>query len=140
MGGCTIGEGTSVAADPGTPAYVDDGYADPSWQLRTGETIMPIAGEVAYSDLSGTAVVDDGIDFFQLRPADVIQTLDVLNGEAAQESVLDQQFEDLPEAVEALNAAFTEVVLDLKPLDGGPLETDYALTVTPLAVPRTLTL
>ena len=138
--GCTIGEGTSVAADPGTPAYVDDGYADPGWQLRTGETIMAVAGEAAYSDLSGTAVQDDGIDFFQLRPADVIQRLDVVNGEAAQAAVLDQRFEDIPAAVEALNDAFTEVVLDLKPLTGGPFETDYALTVTPLAVPRTLTL
>ena len=138
--GCTIGNGVAQSATAGTPAYVEDGYTEPGWQLRTGETFAAIAGEVAYGDLSGTAVVDDGIDFFDLEPPDVIQALDVINGEAAQAAVLDQRFEDIPAAVEALNGVHTEVVLDLKPLTGGPFETSYSLAVTPLAVPRTLTL
>ena len=138
--GCTIGAGSAQAADPGHPAYADDGYAEPGWQLRTGETVAPIAGEVAYDDPSGVAVDDDGLDFFRLAAADVILRLDVLNGEAAQAAVLAGRFEDIPAAVEALNAVHSQVVLDLKPLSGGPFETRYDLTLTPLAVPRTLTL
>lgn len=120
--GCMIGAGTVQGAAPGVPAYVDDGYADPGWQLRIGESFAVVPGEIAYEDLSGVAVVDDGIDFFALAPADVIQALDVIDGEAAQAAVLDQRF--------------TEIVLDLKPLTGGPFETHYAMTVTPLAVQR----
>jgi hypothetical protein len=50
------------------------------------------------------------------------------------------RFEDIPAAVEAVNAAFTEVVLELLPLGGGPFETDFAIAVSPLSVRRTLTL
>ena len=54
--------------------------------------------------------------------------------------MLNGRFEDIPAAVEAVNAAFTEVVLELRPLVGGPFETDFAIPVSPLAVRRTLTL
>lgn len=138
--GCTIGNGTGQSAADGLPAYVEDGYVEPGWQRHVGQTIMAVAGEVAYGDLSGEVISDDGIDFFNLAPADVIRALEVINGEDAQAAVLDRRFEDIPAAVEALNAAHTEVVLDLKPLTGGPFETNYVLAVTPLAVPRTLTL
>ena len=136
--GCTIGTGTTRAADAGVPAYAEDGYADAGWQLRAGETIVAIPGEVTYPDLTETPIADDGIDFFRLAPADVIGRLEVLNGEAAQAAALDARFDDIPAAVEALNAVHTEVVLELAPLTGGPFETEVALAVSPLAVPRTL--
>ena len=72
--------------------------------------------------------------------ADVIESLSVLNGESAQAAVLNGRFDDIPAAIEALNAAYTEVVLELTPLVGGPFETSYDIAVSPLAVPTTLTL
>ena len=119
--GCTIGNGTSQDADPGVPTYVDDGYADPRWQLRAGETIAAVPREVTYPDLTEMPITDDGIDFFRLAPADVIVALDVLNGETAQAAALDARFEDIPAAVEALNAVHTEVVLDLDAADRRPV-------------------
>ena len=138
--GCTIGNGTTRSAEPGTPAYVDDGYVKAGWQLRAGETIAPIAGEVTYPDLTEAPIEDDGIDFLRLEPADVIESFTVLNGEAVQAAVLDGRFADIPAAIEALNAAHTEAVLDLMPLTGGPFETEFAIAVSDLAVPRTLAL
>ena len=138
--GCTIGNGTIRTAEPGTPAYVEDGYAEPGWQLRTGATIEAVPGEIIYSDLAQAAIEDDGIDFFHLQPADVIASLKVLNGEAAQAAVLEGRFEDIPAAVEAVNAAHSEVILELRPLTGGPFVNELVIAVSPLAVPRTLTL
>jgi len=138
--GCTIGNGATQSAVPGTPTYAADGYMDPGYQLRAGETIEAIAGEVTYPDLTEAPIDDDGINLMDLRAEDAILSLEVLNGEATQAAVLNGRFEDIPAAVEAVNAAFTEVVLDLVPLVGGPFETDFDIPVSPLAVRRTLTL
>lgn len=137
--GCTIGMGAAVAPVSGTASYGDD-YGDDGWQTHIGETVMPIAGEVTYGDLSAVPVADDGIDFFQMWPVSVIQRLEVINGETAQEDALDQQFPDIPAAVEALNAVYTEVWLELRPLVGGPFETDYDVELSRLMVPRTIEL
>jgi hypothetical protein len=138
--GCTIGNGTTRTADPGTSTYAEDGYMNPGYQLRAGETFEAIAGEVTYADLSGAPIADDGVNLIALRPEDAILSLSVLNGEADQAAVLDARFEDIPAAVEAVNAAFTEVLLELRPLVGGPFETELDIAVSPLAVRRTLTL
>ena len=138
--GCTIGNGTTQIADPGIPTYAEDGYMEPGYQLRTGEAHEAIAGEVTYPDLTQAPIDDDGINLMDLRAEAAIISLSVLNGEATQAAVLNGRFEDIPAAVEAVNAAFTEVVLELVPLVGGPFETDFAIPVSPLAVRRTLTL
>jgi hypothetical protein len=108
--------------------------------IGTGETFEAIAGEVTYPDLTGAPIADDGINLMDLRAEDAIVSLSVLNGEAVQAAVLNRRFDDVPAAVEAVNAAFTEVVLELRPLGGGPFETNFAIPVSPLAVRRTLTL
>ncbi len=138
--GCTIGNGTTQSANPGTPTYAADGYMEPGYHLRAGETIEAIAGEVTYADLTQAPIDDDGINLMDLQPEDAIISLSVLNGEAVQAAVLNGRFEDIPAAVEAVNAAFTEVVLELVPLVGGPFETDYDIPVSPVSVRRTLTL
>ena len=138
--GCTIGNDGIRAADPGTPAYAADGYMDAGYQRRDGETLEAIAGEVTYPDLADVPIADDGINLLDLRAEAAILSLSVLNGEAVQAAVLNGRFDDVPAAVEAVNAAFTEVVLELRPLTGGPFETEYAIAASSLAVPRTLTL
>lgn len=67
--------------------------------------------------------------------------LDVINGETAQRNALAADgFADIAEAVEAVNAVFTEVWLELTPLVGGPFILPYDVTVSKLMVPRTITL
>ena len=137
--GCSIGTGATVEGSAGTPTWVEDGYVD-GYQAREGASLMPIAGEVTYADVSGTPVVDDGIDFLNLRPADLLLRFDVTNGEAVQRGVLAATYPDIAAAVAAINAAHTEVCIELRPLIGGSFETTYDVTLSPLMVPRTITL
>ena len=65
--GCTIGNGGSQSAAPGTPTYAEDGYMDPGYQLRAGETFEAIAGEVTYPDLADAPIADDGLNLMDLR-------------------------------------------------------------------------
>lgn len=144
--GCSVGQGNTVTAVPGSPDYVEDGYVDDGWQTRTGQLIMPIAGEVAYQDFSSIAPNDDGVDFFDMTAATCLEQMTVINGEAAQRAVFeaikhaDPFIPDVRGAVDALNEVFTEVDMDLKVLKGGPFHTDYAVTVSGLMVPKTVDL
>ncbi len=137
--GCTIGTGDVVSETAGTPDWGDDGYTD-DYQTRSGRTLLPSFGAVVYDDPDGVVVVDDGIDLFDVTPGKMVESIEVLNGETAQRAVLAGHFEDVAAAVEGVNAAFTEVVLELTPLVGGPFETDHAIGVSGLMVPRTITL
>jgi hypothetical protein len=138
--GCTIGKGNTVSTVPGTPVYVDTDYVDEGWQLYAGKTVMPIAGEVTYEDYGGVAPDDDGIDFFALTPANVVTSMIVINGETVQRDALDDFKPDMAAAITALNAVYTEVDMDLRPLTGGPFATEYAITVSDLMVPKTIDL
>jgi hypothetical protein len=137
---CTIGRGDTLgAANPGTPTYVEEGYVEPGYQLYAGASIIPIAGEVSYDDFQ-LPIVDDGIDLFNLRADDVIASLVVSNGEAAQETVLSAGFSSVQDAIAALNEAHTEVTLQMVPLIAGPFETLYPVTVSKLMIPKTIDL
>lgn len=138
--GCTIGAGNTVSADDGDPDYAEDDYAEDGWQTATGAHIMPAFGGITYLDFAGIPPQDDGVVFFNLKPADVIVSLNVYNGESAQQNVLEQLHADLPSAIDALNEIYTEIDLELVPLDGGPFETIYTLLVSRLMVPRTIDL
>lgn len=137
--GCSIGEGNSVAALAGNPVYVVDGVLEDGIQQRDGQTVMPIAGAVTYQTLlDGPA--DDGVDFFNMTPGNVIESFVVNNGVAVQAAALNQSFRDITAATEALNAVFTNVDLILVPVTGGPFEQDYNLIVSDLMVPKTIDL
>lgn len=138
--GCTVGKGNTVTAEDGDPDYVEDDYAEEGWQVHLNQFVMPIAGQVRYLNYSGTVPVDDGVNFFAMTPANVIDSLVVSNGETAQRAVLDDIHADLVEATQALNEVFTEVDLTMVPLDGGPFETTYNVTVSQLMVPRLINL
>lgn len=138
--GCTVGKGNTVIADDGDPDYVEDDYAEEGWQVHLNQFVMPIAGQMTYLNYSATPPVDDGVNFFAMTPANVIDSLVVSNGETAQRSVLGGLHADLVEATQALNEVFTEVDLTMVPLDGGPFETIYNVTVSQLMVPRLIDL
>lgn len=142
--GCSIGNGATVSETAGTPVYVNDGYVNDGYQLRAGQTFMPIAGEVTYTEFGGTLPDDDGVDFFNLSAANVINSLVIINGMSDQSALLASYLSmgvaDMAHAVNALNAIHTEIDLDLKPLTGGPFATEYPLTVSLLMTPKTIDL
>lgn len=137
---CTVGEGNMVSAVDGVPDYVEDGYVEDDYQTFTGRLVMPIAGAVTYADYSATQPDDDGIDFFALDADTAIDSLSIINGVDTQKAVLDAFLYDAAAAVEAINKVYTEFDIDLVPLTGGPFETDYAITVSDLMVPKTIDL
>lgn len=138
--GCAVGRGNTVTAVPGETDYADDTW-DEDYQIRVGEWIMPLAGEVTYSDYSDTPIMDDNVNFDNINLNALIKRFDVINGENEQRALLDNSFIDIPAAVEALNAKFTEIWLELEPLNGGePFETTYNIAVSGLQVPRMIDL
>ncbi|TIN41405.1 MAG: hypothetical protein E5Y10_22960 [Mesorhizobium sp.] len=142
--GCTIGKGNTVTTVPGTPVYVDAGYVEDGYQVQSGMTVMPIAGEVTYEDFSAIPPVDDGVDFFDMRAADLVTQITIINPLPTQQAVLSAFKPDLAAAIEALNQVFTEVDGDLKKLtigsDDPPFKTLYPITVSQLMVPKTIDL
>jgi hypothetical protein len=66
--------------------------------------------------------------------------LAVINGPTEQRAALNHTFGSVQEAIDALNAHFTDVEMALKPVTGGPFETDIALTVSKLMVSKTIDL
>ncbi|RWO29567.1 MAG: hypothetical protein EOS10_22240 [Mesorhizobium sp.] len=142
--GCTVGKGNTVTTLTGDPVYVDDGYVDTGYQHYAGATLMPIAGEVTYEDFSAVRPVDDGVDFFDMRAADLVTQMTIINPLPTQQAVLGAFKPDLAAAIEALNQVFTEVDGDLKKLtigrDDPPFRTLYPITVSQLMVPKTIDL
>jgi hypothetical protein len=142
--GCMIGKGNSVAAAAGTGVYAADGYMADGYQLRSGRVVMPIAGEVTYDDFGATPIEDDGIDFFNLNGVTAVASVNVINGIGAQAAAMAGYYSsgvaDMAHAVNALNAIYTEIDLDMTVLTGGPFRTEYAVDVSGLMVPRTIDL
>jgi hypothetical protein len=61
--GCAVGNGNTVADDPGTPTYVDAGYADPGWQMYSSQHVHLGVNDVWYTPPVDTPVTDDGLVF-----------------------------------------------------------------------------
>lgn len=138
--GCVIGKGNTIGEESGTPVYVDDGYVDTGYQLYDGQTYMPVAGEVTYEEFGSIQPNDDGIDFFVMDPATLVEQITIVNPLPTQQTVLGAFRSDINGALNALNQVYTEVDGDLKVLKGGPFITDYPITVSALMVPKTIDL
>lgn len=138
--GCSIGKGNTIGTLSGTPVYVDDGYVDTGYQLYAGQTYMPVAGEVTYEEFGQIRPNDDGVDFFVMDPATLIEQITIVNPLPVQRDVLNAFQSDINGAVNALNQVFTEVDADFTVLKGGPFITDYPITVSALQVPKTIDL
>ncbi|TIN84363.1 hypothetical protein [Mesorhizobium sp.] len=142
--GCTVGKGNTVTTVPGNPVYAEEGILEPGIQAYTGRTVMPIAGEVTYEDFSTVQPVDDGVNFFDLRPFDMVASLIVYNPLPTQQAVVGAFKPDIAAAVDALNQVFTRFDGDMKKLtvgrDDPPFLTSYPVTVSRLMVPKTIDL
>lgn len=136
--GCTIGEGDTIAAVPGNPTYCVASYVDIEYQRYSG-TVFNVGG-INYDDYSGTSVDDDGVDFGGLTGDTVLTQMTVINGEAVQREVLSHKYDDIPAAIEALNAKFTQAELRLRPLTGGPFTTNFTPVVSELMISKTIQL
>jgi hypothetical protein len=140
--GCTVGKGNTVAAVPGTGDYVEDDYAEDDWQVRVGQFIMPISGQIIYGALTAPPV-DDGVDFIGgMTQANVVESIVVSNGLASQQAAISSLgvANDLSEAVQVLNEVYTEVDITMVPIVGGPFETIYDVDVSRLMVAKTIDL
>lgn len=135
---CTIGTGGSLGSDAAVPGYVTEGYAD-DWQAYTGGDEVLASGDLAFGHFD-VAIADDGVIFDGFRALDAVEQCIVVNGPTAQAAVLGQPMTDAAEAIAALNEAFTEVQLTLKPLDRLSFVTDYPLAVSDLVIPKTIDL
>jgi len=136
---CTIGDGGTLSTTAPGDRYVGSGYVSDGWQAFTSGDLTLGPGDVAYT-YAATAIQDDDIDFAQFGREQAVIDCTVTNGQTAQEAVLNAAHLDPSEAMAALNEAATEVQLQMRQVDGLTFQTDYALTVSDLVVPKTIDL
>jgi hypothetical protein len=85
--GCTIGNGGSQTPLAGTPTYVQEGYVASGYQAMTGAMIDSGdgLGTLVYESFDDFSVEDDGVNFYDMDPADYIKQLYVVGGPKDQE-------------------------------------------------------
>jgi hypothetical protein len=148
--GCSVGQGNIVVSAPGTPTYVAAGYVNVGWQRYADQFIMPVAGEIAYESLDGQLADDDGADFLHGRASDFVLHLTSGPGLAAQEAAmkgsasinsgLQYTAPDTTTVFDRLNVQQTTFELEMRPVTGGPFQTEYLPAVSLLMVPKTIDL
>lgn len=138
--GCSVGKGNAISVATGTPTYVEDGYAETGWQRYEGASSAVVSSEVTVFDYSNVPPNDDGLDFDHLTEAQVLDAISVINGETDQRALINAFHSSFSEVAAALDEAYTEVDLSLKPISKGPFETVYDVTVSDLALPKTIDL
>lgn len=134
---CAVGRGNEL--DPpaeGTPTYCSADYVGADYQFYDGADVELIPGEVTYRNFR-RHILDDALNFFNMRSVDVIKRLQVFNGDAAQSALLMSTTQpDVGSAVAALDDQFTYYELDLVPVEGGPFMTKFPVQVSDLMIPR----
>jgi hypothetical protein len=138
--GCTVGQGGAVTATAGTPTHVEEGHYEPDYQMYEGNSILLAPGDVTYDEYRDIEQNDDGINFFNVHPLDVLESIIVTNGPAQQRTVMDTHYEDIPSATEAMKALFTQICVRLKPVQGGPYDNMVPVTLSDLVVPKQIDL
>lgn len=136
--GCMVGTAEILdSVDDPEDSYADD-YSDDYDELEPGGAIPVIAGVLRYESFDGAFVIDDdGLDLKNMTPSSVVQSLTVTNGVSVQETAINDSKAD---PVAGLRAFPTSIDLLLVPLTGASFETDYAVTVHPLYLPKTIDL
>lgn len=150
--GCTIGQGGTVVEVEGDPTWVEAGWVEAGWQQTTGAIIMPIPGVITYeADDLLVEPDDDGVDFFNLTPTNILRGedsgfdgMEMVNGRDVQEDIINSFTEgfwsDVRGAIAALNEVYSQFHFCLVPLTGGPFVTNYEITMSDLVVPKTIDL
>lgn len=137
--GCCVGRGNVVAGDTGLSTYAEEDYAEEDYTQRTSLQYEAISGEVWYAPPQD-AVNDDGIDLFNMTPANCVLSCSLMQGgELAQRDILGRSYRTVSDAVMTLNEEYTRVSLIMKPLTGS-FEQTYYLQVSDLMIPKTIDL
>jgi hypothetical protein len=144
--GCAVGYGGAISEVAGDPTYVDD-YVEDDYQAYEGNVVVLGPGDVGYS-VPIDDVNDDGLDLLGgLRLADVMSNYAVANNAAAQAGAVGASIaigagaQGVAEAVKnALKVVPTKLQFTLKPVTGGPFESDYDIDVSALKVPAMINL
>ena len=137
---CTVGTGGTITPEDGITGYAEGGYVDTGYQTNIGGEELLLTGDLAFGEFGGIEVQDDGIDFFNLTGAAVVEDCTVFDGPTAQRAVLATQTQTPQEAINLLNQSFTRVELTLFPVDGVSFLTEYDLSELRLAIPQTIDL
>jgi hypothetical protein len=136
---CTIGTGGSITPSLGTATHHDD-YSD-EYQVMTGSLITAAGGDLTFEDISEAAISDDGVDFIGGGSGEAPSaSITITNDAAAQAAILAGSYSDINAAIETLNANFTEITLNLTPVEGGPFESTFTPAVSGMIVPQTIVL
>lgn len=135
---CCIGTGEPVVEVPGEPTYVEEGYVEPGYQQYEGGTTA-VNGEVTYGEYA-VPPNDDGVNLFQMTPDTVLESLIFHNGVNVQKAVIQGSHRTKEAVADALNAVYSEVRLNLVPLNTGPFETTYTVPVSDLSIPKQIDL
>lgn len=133
---CCVGKGNSVSASDGVPDYVETDYVEDDYQTFTGRAVLLGPGDVTYTDYSAFTPNDDGIDFFDVHAAEMIESLIVTNGPAQQATVLATHYRTMAEVIAAFQPHYTRVCFQMKPMTGGPYDASVPVTVSSLMIPR----
>lgn len=161
--GCAVGNGNAVLDDPGTPAYVDTGYADPGWQMYVDQQVHLGINDVWYTPPVDTLPQDDGL-VFPLTVAQGVLANRMIPRPVDQKEALDQAFQGArpnlsdpdifaspfmsPEfgmiwgkdfsskLAASLRESSMIYELVLAPLDGGPYSTRYEVNLSELMIPK----
>lgn len=138
---CTVGYGNTVTAAAGNPSYVDNGYME-GGQQSIGAQVQALPGSLVYESFDDFTITDDdGVDFFNMIPENVVRSAIVLGGFNDQTLAITQGVsKPEPDPVGALSLAPTRVYLELIPVDGGPFQAEYSVIVSSLTVPKTIDL
>jgi hypothetical protein len=136
--GCSVGITSLIEESVGIPQYVGGGYVVPGgYDMYGNATVSILGGEIGYTDYQDMVLLDDdGVNFFQLAPANAVVSATVTNTIDDQYEAIDGSFPDASAAFEALNEAFSEITFELLPLTGGPFFTLFAITTQPLSLPE----
>jgi hypothetical protein len=95
---------------------------------------------VALGNYGSVAIADDGVIFPLMNEGQAVLSCTVTGGQTAQESKMAERTLSPAEAAAALNTVFTEVSMELVQIDALSFRTDYALSVSALAIPQTIDL
>lgn len=141
--GATVGNATAIEiSNDGEDDYTEGDYAEDDYTFRNG-LIHQITSDLGYGDFSNISIADDGIDFSQLTPSDLVIAVDVTFPFDVQKSIidlLDGRYFKWTGIAQEMNAIYTEVELRMKEVDGLQFATDLSVTPTTLIVPKTIDL
>lgn len=142
--GSAVGTGGSASEVAGTPTYIESDYIVDGHFYMAGATTFVLPDEVTVEDYSAVPINDDGLDFFQLTAADVVDEV-VVTYQAAEQladlntrlAEINYEFAGVDNLVIEIEQRPTRIKVDMKNItDVGPFETTIPVTVSELAVPK----